>query len=130
MTLLEKMNQDTSFSESEQSVVNYLLEHMNEIEQMTLEQLARKSSRFLRFYQMIKDHGAAIITFTANEKHIIAQKSRHKVIVAHREQSHKIATFYSQFVFDYLLNILYSMIYAHDYERMQDHKKRVDQLNH
>ncbi len=88
-----------------------------------------KSSRFTKFYQMIKNKKANIIAITANEKHIITMKSDHKLIVADKEENHKIATFYSQFVFDYLLNILYSMIYANDYENFQSHKKNMDQLN-
>lgn len=88
-----------------------------------------KSSRFTRFFQRVRRKGADLIAITANEKHIIAQKSDYRLIVAHREENHKIATFYSQFVFEYLLNILYSMIYANDYQRFQDHKRNVDQLN-
>lgn len=88
-----------------------------------------KSERFLKFFQMIQHKGAMIMTITANEDHIITRKSDHKLVVADKEESHKIATFYSQFVFDYILNILYSMIYANDYEKYQKHKRNVDNLN-
>ncbi|MDO4977281.1 MAG: MurR/RpiR family transcriptional regulator [Eubacteriales bacterium] len=88
-----------------------------------------KSSRFTKFYQLIKNRPIDIITITANEKHMIAKMSKYRLIVADKENNHKIATFYSQFVFDYLLNILYSMIYANDYQKNHVHKEIVDRLN-
>lgn len=88
-----------------------------------------KSSRFTEFYQMIKDRPIDMIAITANEKHIISKMSKYRLIVADKENNHKIATFYSQFVFDYLLNILYSMIYANDYQKNHIHKQHVDRLN-
>lgn len=88
-----------------------------------------KSSRFTRFYRMIREKNASIIAMTANEKHIISRESQYRLIVADKEENHKIATFYSQFVFEFLLNILYSMIYVNDYEKFQDHKRNIDKLN-
>lgn len=88
-----------------------------------------KSSRFTKFFERIKGKQAKVIAITANEDHLICQESNYRLVVAHREENHKIATFYSQFVFDYLLNILYSMIYANDYQKFQLHKKYLDELN-
>lgn len=39
-----------------------------------------------------------------------------------------IATFYSQIAIDYILNVLYSLIYACDYQHHQQQKKRIDQI--
>lgn len=63
-------------------------------------------------FYILKRCGCKIITITANEKSIIAQKSDLCILLPNKENDNKIATFYSQLAFQYVLNIIYSLLYA------------------
>ncbi len=52
-----------------------------------------------------------IITITANESSPLVKYSHHHISIPHKEKTEKIATFYSQLSFNYILSILYSLLY-------------------
>lgn len=88
-----------------------------------------KSPRFIECLHILKSKGVQILTVTANEESLLTKNSHYKLIVAKKETNYKIATFYSQFVFEFILNNIYSMIYSYDYQKNQDHKQQLDLLN-
>lgn len=87
-----------------------------------------KSKQFLECLHILKTKGAPIITMTANVDSPITKMSHYRLLIARKETDYKIATFYSQFVFEFILNILYSTIYAYDYQKNHKHKKSIDML--
>lgn len=52
-----------------------------------------------------------IITITSNHDDILFKYSRYHILIPHKEKNEKIATFYSQISFQYVLSILYSLLY-------------------
>ena len=58
-----------------------------------------------------------IITITSNTDDILFQYSRYHILIPHKENNEKIATFYSQISFQYVLSILYSLLYKRHQKR-------------
>lgn len=58
-----------------------------------------------------------IITITSNADDILFQYSRYHILIPHKENNEKIATFYSQISFQYVLSILYSLLYKRHQKR-------------
>lgn len=52
-----------------------------------------------------------IITITSNHDDILFKYSHYHILIPHKEKNEKIATFYSQISFQYVLSILYSLLY-------------------
>lgn len=52
-----------------------------------------------------------IIIITSNHDDILFKYSRYHILIPHKEKNEKIATFYSQISFQYVLSILYSLLY-------------------
>lgn len=53
----------------------------------------------------------SMITITSNEESRFFLESDYKILIPDREHDNKIATFYSQLAFQYILSIIYSLIY-------------------
>ena len=70
--------------------------------------------------QQLKKHQVPIIVLTANPDCELVRASRLRVIVPDLEREDKIATFYSQLTFEYLLNLIFALIY-------RDSARRADQ---
>lgn len=87
-----------------------------------------KHSQYKRNFRMLKRKGVPVIVITANEEHLIAKMADYKLIIPRKESDFKIATFYSQLAFSFLCDILYSAIYAHDYEYYKRRKQEIDNL--
>ena len=49
---------------------------------------------------------------TANKESRIAKECDYCILLPDMEENHKIATFYSQLAFQYVLNIIYSLLYV------------------
>lgn len=71
-----------------------------------------KTVDYSNYFYILKKSGCKIITITANENSIIAKNSDLCILLPNKENDNKIATFYSQLAFQYVLNIIYSLLYA------------------
>lgn len=60
---------------------------------------------------ILKKSGCTILAVTAHADSYISKSADHTIIIPNEESEDRIATFYSQFAFTYVLNILYGMIY-------------------
>lgn len=87
-----------------------------------------KSSRFENSFNVIKGRTPHIVTFTANEEHSITRHSEYRLIIAPKESDYKISTFYSQLVFEFILNLIYSMIFRENYADNLQRRGQIDQL--
>lgn len=61
---------------------------------------------------LLKNKQAKIIGLTSNKSSLLAQNSDCCILIPRMEKDEKIAIFYSQLAFRYLLDILYSLLYA------------------
>ena len=71
-----------------------------------------ESADLKKCFHILKRSGCKVITITANENSLIATKSDMCILLPDKENDNKIATFYSQLAFQYVLNIIYSLLYA------------------
>lgn len=62
--------------------------------------------------QILKQHHCTTITITAHQNSLLYKYSDYHLLIPDKENEQKIATFYSQLTFHYLLSIIYSLIYA------------------
>jgi DNA-binding MurR/RpiR family transcriptional regulator len=69
------------------------------------------SDTYKQCLQIIKKSGCKIIVITANEKHYLIEQCDYKIILPNKEKDHKIATFYSQLAFQYILDIIFSLLH-------------------
>ena len=76
---------------------------------------------FAECLQQLKQHQVPIIVLTANPDCELVRASKLRVIVPDLEREDKIATFYSQLTFEYLLNLIFALIYR-DNARRRDQK--------
>lgn len=60
---------------------------------------------------ILKKNHVPIMLLTANKNSDIYSYADHVICVPDQEKEERIATFYSQLVFEYLLNLIYSLIY-------------------
>lgn len=63
-------------------------------------------------FQLAKKTGCTIVAITAGQNSMISQYGDYPIIIPRKETEDKIATFYSQIAFGYILNILFSIIYV------------------
>lgn len=87
-----------------------------------------KSSRFMDSFDVIRGRTPHIVTFTANEEHLITKHSEYKIIIAPKESLYKVSTFYSQLVFEFILNLIYSMIFRENYSENLVRRGKIDEL--
>lgn len=85
-------------------------------------------SGFKTCFKILKEKQVPIITITANEKHPITRLSAYKLLIPGKETDFKIATFYSQFAFSFLCDILYSTVYSQNYQYYSERKQEIDRL--
>lgn len=81
---------------------------------------------FIDASKVLHKNGAKIITITANPKSELVQTSNHSIIFPKKEGSRTIGTFYSQICINYILTVLYSLIYNQNYAKHHTHKDRQD----
>lgn len=84
------------------------------------------NERFLSIQKILNQKKIPIITLTANESSPLLKQSFISITIPNMENDHKIGTFYSQISFQFILTILYSLIYKEDYTQHHHHKKMID----
>lgn len=67
---------------------------------------------YLEAFQILKRAECKTIVITANKDSRIAKDCDYCILLPDMEKNHKIATFYSQLAFQYILNIIYSLLYV------------------
>ena len=83
------------------------------------------SSSLLHNAQILKKNGTPIIVITANEEAKLTKIADYVLIIPNLESKlDKIATFYSQIAFEYVLNVIYSLIYGMQYSI--NHQRKDD----
>lgn len=71
-----------------------------------------QSQLFFNCLKIISQTNCKIVTITANESSILTKFSDFNIFIPHEEKNNRITTFYSQLSFNYILSILYSLIYV------------------
>lgn len=69
------------------------------------------NERMLNRMQQLQAVGTAIILITANAQSPLLPYCQQQMIIPDLEKTEKMATFYSQLSFEYILNLLYILIY-------------------
>lgn len=72
-----------------------------------------QNERFKQCAQILRERNVPIMLITANQDSMIAKYSTSRIFVPDMERSDRIATFYSKFAFEYILNLIYSLIYQY-----------------
>lgn len=67
--------------------------------------------------KVLLSKGCKIITLTANHNDPLYKYSDYNIVIPYKEQNEKIATFYSQISFQYVLSIIYSLLYKRYYRK-------------
>lgn len=62
--------------------------------------------------QIVKRTGCKVIVITANEQSVLTKLSDYHIILPYKEKDNRIATFYSQLSFNYVLSVIYALIYT------------------
>ena len=70
---------------------------------------------FMEAIPILKQRKCPILTVTAEKDSYASRMADHVILIPNEEKENKIATFYSQLAFSYILNILYGMIYLKKY---------------
>lgn len=66
---------------------------------------------FLKCMQEVKKSGAKIILITANRDSVLTRLSNNQIILPNKEHDDRIATFYSQLAFNYILTVIYALLH-------------------
>lgn len=69
------------------------------------------SSEYQQYLSLLKQNNCKITVLTANATSPLAQAADELIIIPDEEKDSKVATFYFQFAFQYVLNLLFSIIY-------------------
>lgn len=70
-----------------------------------------QSSSLIQCINMIKETKCPTIIITANADSILTQLCHYSIIIPNKEKDDKIATFYSQLAFHYILTIIYALLH-------------------
>ena len=70
-----------------------------------------KHASFDKGIKVLKRNHVKTIIITANEKSHLARECMYHIYLPDCEKEKKIGTFYSQLAFQYILNLLYALIY-------------------
>ncbi|MDD8048986.1 MAG: MurR/RpiR family transcriptional regulator [Thomasclavelia sp.] len=77
---------------------------------------------------LLKNNGTKIVSITANDNSVISKYSDYTLLISDKEHDSKIATFYSQFVFEYILNTIYALLFSKNYKINNQRKRYIDKL--
>jgi DNA-binding MurR/RpiR family transcriptional regulator len=88
-----------------------------------------EAASFRKAFTLLKKRHPTVVAITANEQHLITKSATYRVVIPKKETSFKIATFYSQFAFEYICNVIYSVIYMDNYEQNKERKDNMDRLH-
>lgn len=84
------------------------------------------NERFYSCAKILNQNKIPLIILTANEKSHLLNYASLSLTIPNMENDFKIGTFYSQISFQFILTILYSLIYKEDYVRHHQHKTLID----
>ena len=76
--------------------------------------------------RLLKNNHCPIIVISSDTKTKLTQLATWHITFPKKEKDDNVATFYSQIGFDFILNTLYSLIYAHRYEQHHRTKQIID----
>jgi DNA-binding MurR/RpiR family transcriptional regulator len=88
-----------------------------------------EAASFRKAFTLLKKRHPTVVAITANEQNLITKSATYRVVIPKKETSFKIATFYSQFAFEYICNVIYSVIYMDNYEQNKERKDNMDRLH-
>ena len=71
----------------------------------------QRNRRYKACLKILFQKRCKIIVITSNCDNPLVKYSNYHIIIPHKEKDEKIATFYSQLGFNYILSIIYSLIY-------------------
>lgn len=69
------------------------------------------SSEYKQFLSLLENSNCNIVVLTANANSPLAKAADQVITIPDEEKDSKVATFYSQFAFQYVLNLLFSIMY-------------------
>ena len=84
---------------------------------------------FVPCLRILKNNKVKIIAITSNQSSMIVQNSDCTILIPDQEKESNVGTFYSQLSFQYVLNILYSLVYAQNYSKNEQRKESIAHLN-
>jgi DNA-binding MurR/RpiR family transcriptional regulator len=64
-------------------------------------------------FQSCRENGTYLISITSNKESILANDSNDVILIQNKEENEdgKVSTFYSQLTFDFIFNVIYSLLY-------------------
>ena len=129
MGLSDQLENETLYTKTELEIIRYIKNNPQSIIHMTIGELAQatyssnatitysKQDVYRDSLRTLLYNHVPIITITSNADDILFQYSRYHILIPHKENNEKIATFYSQISFQYVLSILYSLLYKRHQKR-------------
>lgn len=82
---------------------------------------------YFEYAKIMKARGVTIVTITANPYSALGRLSDYTINFPNLEDPiNSMATFYSQIAMEYILNVLYSLIYSIHYAENQQKKSKLD----
>jgi DNA-binding MurR/RpiR family transcriptional regulator len=85
------------------------------------------SDRFFECAKILRERKCPMIVLSSDFKTELTQNCDVWLKIGDKEKSaDNIATFYSQACFDYLLNVIYSLVYASSYTKSHNHNLQID----
>ena len=103
-----------AFSATQYSDAQSIAEAMNHDDVAVFVTYSAASEDLIKYAQKLKIRGIPVITLTANSSSVLTRISNETVLFKDMEgnTNERVATFYSQIVFGYILNCIYSLLYA------------------
>ena len=78
---------------------------------------------------LLQKNKCPVVLLSANVESQLAKKADCWITIPDMEHAaDNIGTFYSQVAFDYVLNVLYSLVYSNRYTDSHKHKKQIDEF--
>lgn len=84
--------------------------------------------KYKEYLNVLTSKQVTTIGICANRSSPLITQTHHHLLIAKKEGPFKIATFYSQLVFEFILNTFYSLIYQRDFQHHKTHKDTIDFL--
>lgn len=96
---------------TEASEEEHISEHVTKKDIVLCVTYRGKNSTLIRCMKTWKKKGASHIVITANPESLLVKYSTKSIIVPNMERPDRISTFYSQLAFEYILNVIFALIY-------------------
>lgn len=84
------------------------------------------NEQFKTCVQILNKNHVPILMISANDQNPLIPFCQSTILIPDKEDYFKIGTFYSQISFQFILTILYSLIYKEDYAHHHQHKMIID----